>query len=378
MAKTSQSLLRRRALRIEQNSEHPLYLFSVTGEELLQVAEISRVSRDDAGKLIGYQRAEVKRHIQEIVDYLNCDQILFPNAIILALSSQVRFRSSRGPDVSDGCSTAGTLEIPLIRGREKPAWIVDGQQRAIALSKCHRKRIVIPVSAFVADEVDLQRDQFLRVNSARPLPRGLITELLPEVTTTLPARMATRKIPSAICDWLNQSPDSPFQGLIKRASTSEADRSTAVITDTSVVKMIEESLSSPSGCLFAYRNIATGETDFEGICNVLVTYWKGVRDTFPEAWGKPPAKSRLMGGAGIRAIGRLMDRIMPGIRLQSRDPVSQVKKEIQRIAPVCRWTSGRWEDLDGLKWNELQNVPRHIHILSNYLIRTYTQAWGSA
>jgi DGQHR domain-containing protein len=334
MAKQSKSPLRRRALRIEQDADHPIYLFSLTGEELLQLADISRISRDDAGKLLGYQRAEVKRHIQEIVDYLNSEQILFPNAIILALSSRVKFRSSRGPDVNDGCSTAGTLEIPLtLRGREKPAWIVDGQQRAVALSKCKRKKIAIPVSAFVADEVDLQRDQFLRVNSARPLPRGLITELLPEVTTTLPARMSARKIPSAICDWLNQSTDSPFKSLIKRASTPEADRSTAVVTDTSVVKMIEESLSSPSGCLFAYRNIASGETDFEGICSVLVTYWTAVQSVFPDAWGKPPTKSRLMGGAGIRAMGRLMDRIMPSVRLQSRNPAAQVKKEIQRIAP---------------------------------------------
>ena len=42
------------------------------------------------------------------------------------------------------------------------------------------------MNAFVADEVDLQRDQFLRVNNAKPLPRGLITELLPEVSTILP------------------------------------------------------------------------------------------------------------------------------------------------------------------------------------------------
>jgi hypothetical protein len=188
--------------------------------------------------------------------------------------------------------------------------------------------------------------------------------------------MAARKIPSAICDWLNQSDESPVQNLIKRASTPESERKKAVITDTSVVKMIEESLSSPSGCLFPYRNIASGETDFDGICKVLVAFWTSVREVFPDAWGKPPAKSRLIGGVGIRAMGRLMDRIMPGIKLENKNAVNQIKKEIGRIADVCRWTSGRWEDLDGLKWNELQNVPRHVHVLSNYLIRTYTQSWS--
>lgn len=369
--------MRRRALRIDQHPNHPLFLFSLSGAELLQIADISRISRDDAGKLLGYQRAEVKRHVQDIVDYLDSEEVLFPNAIILALSSRVKFRSSRGPDVNDGCATAGSLEIPLsTRTNQKPAWIVDGQQRALALSKCRRQKIAIPVSGFIADEVDLQRDQFLRVNSAKPLARGLITELLPEVSTPLPTKMAARKIPSAICDWLNQSPDSPLHGLIKRVSTPEAQHKKAVITDTSIVKMIEESLSSPSGCLFPYRNIATGETDFDGIGKLLVVYWQAVAEIFPDAWAKPPAKSRLMGGVGIRAMGRLMDRIMPAIKLQKKNPVPLVKKELGRIAETCRWTSGRWEELDGLKWNELQNVPRHIHVLSNYLIRSYTQAWG--
>jgi DGQHR domain-containing protein len=367
--------LKRRAIRISQQPEHPLYLFSLTGEELLQIAAVSRISRDDTGKLLGYQRPEVKRHIQDIVDYLDSDAPLFVHPIILALTSQVKFRSSRGPDVSDGCATSGSLEIPIHKdGTRKPAWIVDGQQRALALSKCRRKSLSIPISAFVADNVDLQRDQFLRVNSARPLPRGLITELLPEVFTPLPARMATRRIPSAICDWLNQAEESPFESLIKRTSTPDIAKQKAVVTDTSIVKMVEESLSSPSGCLFPYRNIASGETDFDGICKLLCTYWTAVREAFPTAWGRPPSKSRLMHGAGIRAMGRLMDKIMPTVRLDKSKAIQQVRKELQLVAPICRWTSGNWELLDGLRWNQVQNVPRHINLLSNVLIREYTQA----
>lgn len=169
------------------------------------MADISRISRDEAGKLIGYQRAGVRRHVQDIVDYLNQDAILFPNSIILALSSRVNFKQSRGPTTGDGLAQAGTLKIPLpSNGGPKPAWIVDGQQRTLALSMCENRGLPVPVNAFVADELDLQRDQFLRVNSSKPLPRGLITELLPEVTTTLPANLSTKKMPSAICDWLNR------------------------------------------------------------------------------------------------------------------------------------------------------------------------------
>ena len=178
-------------------------MFTLTGKELLEIADISRISRDNAGKLIGYQRADVKRHIQDIVEYLNQDEIVFPNSIILALSSRVKFKQSRGPSVGDGLASSGILEIPLAKnGGRKPAWIVDGQQRILALSKCKRNDLPIPVNAFVADDVELQRDQFLRVNSSKPLPRGLITELLPEVSSMLPANLSAKRMPSAICDWL--------------------------------------------------------------------------------------------------------------------------------------------------------------------------------
>ena len=141
--------------------------------------------------------------------------------------------------------------------------------------------------------------------------------------------------------------------------------------------MIEESLTSPAGCLFPYRNIATGETDFEGIGKVLVTYWTAVSKVFPDAWGQPPTKSRLMHGAGLRSMGRLMDRVMPSVNLNKANAVAAAIKELKLISPTCRWTKGRWEEIDGMRWDEIQNVPRHIRVLSNVLIRAYLEAKGN-
>lgn len=290
MAERRKRALKKSALRIEQNPDHPLYLFSLTAEELLAVADIARISRSAGGKLLGYQRGEVRRHIQDIVTYLNSEDILFPNSIILAFTSQVRFQAATATETTDDLTTVGMLTIPVPKeGEPRPGWIVDGQQRATALMQSKRTTWPIPVSAFVADDINLQRDQFLRVNNARPLPRGLITELLPEVTAPLPRNLASKKIPSTLCDLLNQDAGSPFHGLIRRASTTAAERKTAVIADASVVKMLEESLTNPSGCLFAYHNISTAETDFKGIWGILIAYWSAVRATFPNAWGKSPA-----------------------------------------------------------------------------------------
>jgi DGQHR domain-containing protein len=372
--RTATPVLTRRALRITQPSQAPLYMFTLTAGEILQVADISRVARNDLGELIGYQRSEVRQHIQEITDYLDTGEALFPNPIIISLPSTVRFTCSRGPNVSDGIAASGTLEIPLPgKDGRKPGWIVDGQQRAFALSAAKRQDFPVPVNAFIADSVDTQRDQFLRINNTRPLPRGLVTELLPKISTPLPPRLSVRQLPSKLCDLLNSSEDSPFYGLIRRPSATVEQRSTAVAADSSLVEALKESLTSPSGCLFPYRNLSSGETDSAGMWAALLLYWNAVRDTFPQAWGKPPAKSRLMHGAGIRAMQRLMDRIMASTDARQSGAAEQVRADLALLAPHCHWTEGKWEAL-GMRWNEIQNVPRHIHELSSFLMRTYMQA----
>ena len=145
-------VLARRALRIEQSSECPLYLFSLTAKEILQVADISRVARDQAGELIGYQRPEVRQHIQEIVD----------------IPRQRRGRSSptrsswRLPSDSAVHAQPWTQGQRWLRGQwhhrdspaagdeRKPGWIVDGQQRALALADGSTQDLPVPVNAFVA------------------------------------------------------------------------------------------------------------------------------------------------------------------------------------------------------------------------------------
>jgi DGQHR domain-containing protein len=367
--------LERRALRIEQNPTIPLYLFTLAAEEVATVADVARISRDEAGKLIGYQRPERRNHVKQILDYLNSGDVLFPNGLILALPETVRFRSSRGPATTDGLATAGTLEIPLPADdtAPRPAWIVDGQQRSLALAQTKNARVPIPVAGFVAPTLEMQRDQFLRVNTVAPLPANLVTELLPEVISAPSPRLSQRKMPSALVEMLNHDPESPFFGLIKRPSTEVEDRRQAVVTDTSLVEALRESLESPSGVLFPYRNIATGSTDTEGIRRVLLTYWCAVRDVFPDAWGKPASRSKLMGGVGIRAMGRLMDRVMVHIDVNKPGADEATRQELSRIAGHCRWTSGTWNEL-GLPWNELQNVSKHISALSNYLARAYVAA----
>src|SRR6476469_4200177 len=121
----SREWLERRALKVMQTEDTPLYLFTLTAEDVDRVADVSRIARDAAGKLIGYQRPEKRKHVKQIQDYLDSGNVLFPNGLILALPPEVRFKSSRGPGASDGLAVSGTIEIPFTTNGEgpRPAWI---------------------------------------------------------------------------------------------------------------------------------------------------------------------------------------------------------------------------------------------------------------
>lgn len=362
-------LLRVPALRIQQHPEYPLYVFALTSRDLWRIADVARIARDETGRLAGYQRPAAKRHIRNIVEYLNSGPVLFPNSLILALSGDVRFvpRYARTKERT----AYGRIEIPVpANGNGKPAWIVDGQQRALALASANCADLLVPVNGFLADDVAVQREQFLRVNSVKPLPRGLTTELLPEIDSVLPRHLTTRRLPAAICQMLNVDPESPFRGLISRASGSQS-RTRPCVSDTTLVRILQDSLSNPAGCLFSHRNLGSGDVDWEAVRWTLLTYWAAVRDTFPEAWGLAPSRSRLMHSVGLRAMGKLMNKMMQQFfPFSSRADVA-IRQELTRLAPRCHWTSGHWQEMGGMRWNELQNVPSHVRMLSNHLVRCY-------
>jgi DGQHR domain-containing protein len=344
-----------------------VFSFFIKGSDITKFAEISRITRDEENALKGFQRKEIQNHVKGIVEYLDGGDVLFPNAIILALSPDVEFKQSRGPTPEGIVETSqiGTLTIPLREEGRRVAWIVDGQQRSLALSRTNNTEIFVPVVAFISSDIETQREQFILVNKARPLPVRLINELLPEIGIQLPRDLSMRKIPSELCNLLNRDPKSPFFKLIRRMS--QADMKSAVVIDTALIKVMKNSINNPLGALTLYKQTEDGATDIDGMYRTMFAFWQAVKNEFSEAWGKPPTRSRLMHSAGIQAMGVLMDRIMTRLHGHG-DPRHEIQHSLHRLRPYCRWTDGTWEGL-GLKWNEVQNVPRHVRGLSDLLVR---------
>ena len=370
-SRSSTNSLTVRALRVTQDKKIPVYTFFLTAADLLQIAEISRVKRNKDGDLLGYQRKQVSTHIDEITKYVDSNEVVFPNAIILALGSQVKFKKGRGPQIGDPGCQGGALEIPYDPNEPKVAWVVDGQQRTLALSKAKNKDLLVPVTAFVSDDFEVHRTQFLLVNKVRPLPKGLINELLPEINVTLPPSLSRNRIPSFLCELLNKDPQSPLHGLINRHTTNSRENKKAVIADSSMIEVIRNSLTKVHGCFYPYRNVATGQIDVEPVFELLKVYWDEVRKAFPDAWGISASKSRLMHGVGIKSMGVLMDRVLGVVSPKDPDLRDKIASTMQRIQPHCHWTEDSWESLGGMRSKDLQNTPSSVNLLANLLIRAY-------
>src|SRR6266511_1354767 len=83
--------LRVPALEIRQGPNRTLYSFAIDGKQLPRFAAISRIHRDDTAQIHGYQRPEVLSHIAAIRRYLESEDPMIPNALVVAFDSRVRF-----------------------------------------------------------------------------------------------------------------------------------------------------------------------------------------------------------------------------------------------------------------------------------------------
>jgi hypothetical protein len=202
------------------------------------------------------------------------------------------------------------------------------------------------------------------VNSTKPLPKGLIYELLPSTEGRLPVALQVRKFPALLLERLNLDKDSPLRGLIRTPTTPQGQ-----IKDNSVLRMLENSLSD--GALYYLRNPRTGRGNASAMLRIVKTYWSAVEEVFPDAWALPPRRSRLMHGVGIVAMGFLMDAILEEYE-DGEVTLEQFVDEVASVADFCAWTRGSWKLRGSVrKWNELQNTPRDIQLLTVSLLDTY-------
>lgn len=308
------------AARARQSGEHQVLTFAATADQVLSFAQIERVGRDDDGELSGFQRPQIASHIREIRDYIEKPDSVLPNAIVVAFTSGVEVE-----DVGDGIS-----RITIDLSGDKPGLVVDGQQRLTALSQTSRPDFQVFVSALLCrNEAELRR-QFVLINNTRPLPKSLIYELLPTVEG-LPDRMESRSTAADLTAKLNFSPTSSLKGLIYQHTNP-----TGIIRDTAIQKVLMNSLSD--GVMRELIKEPNGERK----CLELASeFYKAVKMVFPDAWfGHKPSTSRLIHGAGIQALGYVMETLA---LLDGARTWSEFSRGLGCLVGRTAWTSGSWD-----------------------------------
>lgn len=385
-----QQIIELPALAIRQSTGRELYGVAIDGKQLHTIAQISRLGRGKGQSIIGYQRPEVISHIAEIRNYLESEGAMLPNAIVVAFDSRVSFRPLKND--TPLCSQ-GHLLIPFSSHdpRGVPGWIVDGQQRAAAIRDADIEFFPIFVTAFVTDSVAEQREQFILVNSTKPLPKGLIYELLPSTDIQLSTTLQRKRFPAYLLERLNFDSRSPLHRAIQtptipfvdpesssRTTGPKAKQLQGFIKDNSVLRMLENSLND--GALYRFKATADGEADIDGMLELLFNFWEAVGTVFSDSWRLPPKKSRLTHGVGIISMGHLMDAICDRFRNKGVPSSAQFAADLAPLRSFCSWTNGYWDFGPGTqrKWNEVQNTSKDIHLVANYLLIKYKQlVWKS-
>lgn len=358
------------AMEIFQSKGRKLYSFAVDGKKIHSFATVSRLRRGTNAKLEGYQRPEVLSHIEEIRSYLESPSPMIPNGIVVAFDSRVKFKPIEAKKLSTPYSRMGMLTIPLPKSatETKPGFIVDGQQRVAAIRDASISRFPVVVTAFITDDIGRQTEQFILVNSAKPLPKGLLYELLPNTESRLPTPLHKRRLSAHLLNILNHTPHSPLYQMIHTPTTPRG-----LIKDNSVLRMLDNSFSD--GLLFKLRRDRDDERGLRPMADLLFAFWQAVQQVFSEAWALPPRKSRLMHGIGIIAMGNLMDHIGFAERAINELPSEFYIRRLNPLQEHCAWTEGCWDLGDGrqIKWNDLQNTKQDIALITNHLQRVFDQ-----
>lgn len=335
------------AIGAKQSTRTRVFTFAAKASEVLATCEISRLGRTEDGELFGFQRPQIASHISEIRDYLQDDGAVLPNAIVVGFLGGVRVTR-----VSDGIFK---LTISVSNG--KPGFVVDGQQRLTALGQTRRDDFQLFVSCVLCSSDEELRRQFILINNTRPLPKSLIYELLPRVDA-LPRRLNSRAFAAALAERLNYDQSSSLRGTIHMHTNP-----TGVIKDTSIQKVIMNSTDSG-----AIRDLADPEARADFGFELLSTFYGAVADVFPEAWsGHTPRTSRLVHGAGVVAMGFVMETLYSRVHRINRKAFAQGLEPLKRHAA---WTAGQWRFSDGsvAKWDEIENTSRQIQRLALFLV----------
>jgi DGQHR domain-containing protein len=342
------------AIKARQSNEHSVLSFAASAQEIMLFAQVERIGRNTSGDLFGFQRPQIESHIREIRDYMARDDAVVPNGIVVAfLASDPGFRV---------IGNEGVVQIEIDISDHPTGLVVDGQQRLSALAGLPERDFQLFVSALICPDEEELRRQFILINNTRPLPKGLIYELLPSVSG-LPSRLSVRTKAAELTERLNFRLG-PLAGKINQHTNP-----TGRIKDTAIQKLLMNSLSD--GALQEInrkaKNSAIGD---ESCLRIVNNFFIAIQRVFDKEWApdtNTPKTSRLVHSAGIIAMGFVLEELYSRHKART---ISDFESGLQLLHGHTHWTNGSWDfGPEGQRpWNHIQNTNRDIHLLTDHLL----------
>jgi len=220
------------------------YSFAIEPSKLLPIAYVShRLNSDNSHDTLSYQRMLSKSRLKSIREYIDKDNGIIPNSII------INFHKSKGisrldfSPIENSLNTSNTkigfLRLPNVF---KSAWVIDGQHRLYSFVDSEKKNILtVPVIAFDGLDSVEQARLFKDINSKQvKVPRNLLDDLYSDLFWDSDDEgEKLHSLISRIVIELGNETSSPFYEKI--CSSTESNTIEKPLTIATLTKMISDS-----------------------------------------------------------------------------------------------------------------------------------------
>jgi DGQHR domain-containing protein len=344
------------AIESKLNDGSSRYQFTCDGRIIRSIA---RVDRLDALGETGNQRQEIRAHVEKIAEGINAGTQV-PNSILLVLKES-QITESAGEDTPESIIILRPLsewisvnlpneadvavqnfrnveiDFPFRRAafdEEKSALLVDGQQRMAALSIVDIDDVPqfsLSVNAVKADTEQAKR-VFQVANSTVKISTEFSRALLATMSDAPVYLRKERDKALAVKKLAFELPDSPFLNLAQHPGVKPKGPRPPIAYN-SLFQVVN-----------VFHDSALPLNDADTLAGTVAKSFALVKQLWPDSWGKKPAESKLMHGAGLRAISTLISEklatYLPDHNGDLNDPEiwSKLSESIERLKSRIVWS----------------------------------------
>jgi DGQHR domain-containing protein len=235
--------------------DHTLYGFVLNSRKLGKVAYVTPRSRNNPTEV---QRILKPDRVKKITAYIDQENSLLPNAIVVDLDETVEIKPT---------ATPGQVTITFPSDTKKVAYVLDGQHRLEGF-KDAKSQFDLPVVALHNADEELRIKIFADINSLQvPVTKNTLYSLYQQIHEGDQER-------NEIMDTITSLNDSPNSPLLRKIKVFDDDSKTW-INAAAMVRLLRPLTSDAS---LLDKTVAQRTA-------ILKAYFEALKRLWPEAWG---------------------------------------------------------------------------------------------